>query len=348
MVSIGLNELAKLPHINVAALNGRTIVLMPVWDGSNWHHWTNTPDGQFIKIQIVDAARSNYLAKVPAREDDLHIPFVDFMWQRASWPEVTRLISGICDDFHLLATIAAKLEHFHKVRESIDQTLIDSFVKSEIELLIVVARSIFDLLQEVIAHFWNDRIRLLDPVADALRRRNKLHPKRFMRTAMVGEIPRTAEEITNLYALPLLVSSMYVKHTPFFASLREMRERIIHGGTSVDTIFVTDKGFCVDPQSNYFSGFSWKPEHYYNPNIVSLRPWIANIILRTIEACSEIMSSLAIAVPFPEPVAPGYQVFIRDPSNRALVRLLDVDQGNLVWWNEKADVGSSSDRGSAT
>jgi len=330
---IDLSEFAKLPHINTGALNGRTILLMPVWDGASWNHWIDTPDGQFIKIQIVDAARSNYLATSPASENDLHIPFVDFMWQRASWPEVTRQISAICDDFHLLATIAAKLEHFHEVHASVDRTLMDAFVKSEIEQLVVVARSIFDLLQEVIAHFWNDRIKLIDPKEDALRKQNKA-PDTFRKFAMNGEAPRTAEEITNRYAMPAAVSGVYAKHTPFFASLRKMRDHIIHGGSSVDTIFVTERGFCIDPQSKYFSGFAWKPEHHYNQNIVSLRPWIGDIIIRTIDACSEIMSSLASVVPFPPPIAPNYQIFIRDPSNRALTRLLDAAKGNLIWWSE--------------
>ena len=80
---------------------------------------------------------------------------------------------------------------------------------------------------------------------------------------------------------------------------------LIHGGSSVDHIYATEKGFCVDPQSKYYSGFPWKPEHYYNENNVSLRPWIANAVLCTIEACSEIMSSLASEILFPAPIAPA-------------------------------------------
>ncbi|MDA9512096.1 hypothetical protein XI04_03285 [Bradyrhizobium sp. CCBAU 11430] len=117
-----------------------------------------------------------------------------------------------------------------------------------------------------------------------------------------------------------------------------MRDHIIHGGSSVDTIFITERGFCIDPQSKYFSGFAWKPEHHYNQNIVSLRG-SAISLFRQIDACSGLMSSLASVVPFPPPIAPGYQIFIRDPSNRALIRLLDAGKGNLIWWNE----GSTED-----
>jgi hypothetical protein len=328
---IDLTELTKLPHIDAAALQGRSLLLMPVWDGATWSMWIDAPEGCLTKIRVVDTARSSYLATAPAGDYDLHIPFVDFMWQRASWPEVTRLISGICDDFHLMATIAAKLEHFHETRASIDPTLIPSFVKSELEQLIIVARSIFDLLQETIAHFWNERVTLKDPAAEAIRRRHRMPPT-FAKIAFNSDSPRPATEIAARYALPSAASATYEKHAPFFLSLRASRDGIIHGGSSVDMIFATDRGFCVDPRSKHYHGFPWKPEHYFNANIVSLRPWVANVVLRTIEACSEIMFALAAELRFPDRIAPAHHVFIRDPSNPALVRLLQVQQGHLVWW----------------
>jgi hypothetical protein len=149
---------------------------------------------------------------------------------------------------------------------------------------------------------------------------------------------------------PLRRSTWHQRHVRETCALLPIAPRvadgIIHGGSSVELIYVTEKGFCVDPRSKYYNGFPWKPEHYYNPNIVSLRPWIANIVLRTIEACLEIMFSLASEIPFPAAIAPGHQVFIRDPANKALIQLLEVDQGNLVWWgqeqdNAKADVGQT-------
>ncbi len=335
MGTINLTELKKLPHINAAGLGGRSMLLMPLWDGAAWNQWFDGPNGELIKIQIVDAIHSNYLAKAPAGEHDIWIAFVDFMWQRASWPEAVRLISGICDDFHLMATSTAKLEHFHQARESIDETLIGSFVKTEIEYLIVVARSVFDLLQEVIAHFWNERVRLLDPAMEAIRRRHKLPPE-FAKIVLHNEILRTAAEISERYALPTVTAEMYAKHAQFFASLRTSRDGIIHGGSSVDEIFATEKGFCIDPKSRHYGSYPWKEQHYYNPNIVSLRPWIARTLFQTIEACSEIVFSLASALRFPDEIAPGYRVFIRDPSNKAFLRLLDVATGKLIWWDEDA------------
>jgi hypothetical protein len=59
---------AKMPHIDTAALQGRTMLLMPVWDGTAWGMWVDAPPGQLIKVQIVEPIRSNYLATAPGQQ----------------------------------------------------------------------------------------------------------------------------------------------------------------------------------------------------------------------------------------------------------------------------------------
>jgi hypothetical protein len=49
------------------------------------------------------------------------------------------------------------------------------------------------------------------------------------------------------------------------------------------------------------------------------------------------MSSLASEIPFPAPIAPAHQIYIRDPANRSLIPLLQVEKGNLIWWGRKQD-----------
>jgi hypothetical protein len=331
--TIDLAELAILPHIDPAALQGRGVLLLPVWDGTSWSVWT-TVNGRFQRIQVRDMVHASYFATDPAKEYDVHIPFLNFLWQQVSFPAVTRLISGIEADFHLMATIAAKLEHFHNTRDRVDQSLVSSFVRSELEHLIVVARSVFDLLQEIIATIWNESVIPLEDPSEMVPRRTKLKPT-FSKIVLLDNATCSAAEISNRYALPLGISAMYEKHTPFFLLLRAWRDAIVHGGSSVDTIFATDKSFCVDPRSKHFLDFPWRPEHYFNESIVSLRPWLSHIVLNTVLACSEIMAALAKEVRFPAPIAPAHRIFLRDPSNQALVRLIEVQQGDLIWWEAK-------------
>lgn len=336
MERMKLSELAKLRHLNVTALNGRAINMMPLWEDSGWHLWIQKPDDTLMEMKVVDAALSTYWAKSTARPDDMWIGLLDLMWQRVSYPDIAPLIFAVTEDFHLLAASAAKLEHFHKHREDIGRSLAPSFVKSELEYILIVARSVFDLSQEVLSRCWNKYIILIDPNADAKRRKFPL-PARFSKVLYHNNKARSAQELIDHYALPPVIAEHYVESESFFASLRHWRDHIIHGISRMDGIFVTEKGFCVSPKSKTFSDFPWKLEHRFNENIVSLKPWVAHIVLETMDACSALLGSFANAMQLPEEIAPGYRVFLRDPANGALARLLEADSGKQIWWSEEAE-----------
>jgi hypothetical protein len=103
MSEIVFEELKKLPYLDMSALDDRTVKLMPLWDGTDWHMWFDTPVG-LIKGKIVDTAEGDYVAKSAARPSDLFIPFVHIMWQQASWREICPLIMAISEDFHNMGT----------------------------------------------------------------------------------------------------------------------------------------------------------------------------------------------------------------------------------------------------
>ena len=43
-------------------------------------------EGGIMPVSIVDAYEADYVALTPAKDTDIVIPFVEIMWQRASWP----------------------------------------------------------------------------------------------------------------------------------------------------------------------------------------------------------------------------------------------------------------------
>ena len=334
MGAVSAEELAKIVYLDPAAAGGRSILMMPFWDGSAWHLWTEAPPGSILKLQIVDAIHSNYVAKQPARETDILIEFIHRMWQQANWPAVSKLILAIQDDFHLLATSVAKLRHFFENRDKIDQALITSFVKTELEYLITVARSVFDLLQEALATIWNTQIILLDPAQEAIRKKHKLPPT-FTKMAIEGRnTPKSIEELTTKYAIPTLLAEQYDRIAPFYLSLLKVRDKIIHGGGSVDMIFATEKGFCVEREAKAFADFEWKPQHSYNEALVSLLPWVAHVVFGTIQACNDIMRAFGSGIVMSPEIAPGYNIYIRDPANVAILQLAKVCSENLVWWSD--------------
>ncbi|MEQ1953649.1 hypothetical protein [Mesorhizobium sp. CN2-181] len=327
-----LTELQKITYLRPEVIGGRTLPLLPLWDGVAWHHWLDARDGRLLEVKIVDAARSNYVAKQAAKETDIWIFFVDLMWQRASWPEIVPCISGICDDFHAMGTSVAKLKHLFLTRDRGPETLVSSFAATELEYLTTVARSVFDLLQEAIAKIWNTFVRLSDADEEKRRRRHQI-PDTF--TKMVTKdrsTPYPPEHLTERYAMPRTVADKYAKHAAFFISLLRTRDSIVHGGKSMEVVFTTEKGFCVQPTRHPFSDVTWHPEDHYNDNIVSVLPWIAHIVLGTISACNDLMGAFAEAIMLPDKIAPDYLIFIRDPASEALLELIKIANGEKIWW----------------
>lgn len=150
MSTIAYDELKKLPYLNASALDGRTVNLMPLWGGASWRMWLNTPIG-LIEEKIVDTTESDYLAKSAAKQTDLFIPLIHIMWQQASWSEICPLIIAISNDFHNMGTSVAKLKHFHGFRKRIGDRGTRRFTLTELEYLVTLCRTTFDLLQEMIA-----------------------------------------------------------------------------------------------------------------------------------------------------------------------------------------------------
>jgi hypothetical protein len=334
-MEIFLEDLKVVSYLDVKRLaeSGRTINLMPLWDGAKWHSWVPNIHGRLVDAAFVPI-EGDYLATAPASGSDLFIPFFHLMWQRASWPEVCPFISAISDDFHNMGTSVTKLKHFFDCRKNLPAGGGGRFAQTELEYLIILARSVFDLLQEIISIIWTGRVRLSEPVAEARRRAGGL-PKTFSRIVLrEKKHVRSSEEIAKEYELPAELAQAYAAAAPFFSRLRDHRDDVIHGSRKASHVYITERGFCVDPKEPPFSSFEgWKSEHRFNENIVSLLPWVAEIVLGTIRTCNQLLSTFASIIQFPPDIAPGYQVFVRGPYAEPFARVLQVNSGASPWWD---------------
>jgi len=335
-MEFSLEDLKLVSYLKVEQLteSGRTINLMPLWDGARWHQWVPNMEGKLVEVAVVDTVEGDYLSITPARDSDLFIPFVHLMWQRASWPEICPFISAISDDFHNMGTSVAKLKHLFDCRKHLPAGAGGRFAQTELEYLVILARSVFDLLQETISNIWTGRVRLLEPVAEARRRAGGL-PKTFSKIVLRDKKQlRSSEEIAREYELPAAMAQAFAAAAPFFSRLRDHRDDVIHGLKKAGFVFVTERGFCVNPKEPPFSSFKgWRPEHQYNENIVSLLPWVAEIVHGTINTCSILLSTFASIIRFPPEIAPGYQVFVRGPYAASLASVLQVSSGASPWWD---------------
>lgn len=331
-MEVDIADLKVVEYLELSTLAGRHPVLQPLWTGDKWRLWIPGPEG-FIEMNPVQAYQSDYLAKQPAGPNDLCIPFVDLMWQRASWPKICPLIASISADFHNFGSSVEKLTFFYGHRKHVRGAT--AFVKTELEYIFILSRSIFDLVHEAISHIWKSQVTLHDPVAEARRRGAQL-PDSFRGMVQKGGALRTDQDLISTYGLPEGLAQAYCDSAPFFMQIRKFRDQIVHLGKDPAHLFDTEKGFCL-PKTAY--GFGeldfWKPEHSYNENVVSLLPLLAYVVLGTIETCNRIVSALAGQIVLPPELAPGYHVFIRAPHNEALLWLLHISQGGLAWWSER-------------
>jgi hypothetical protein len=230
MGSIRLEELRKVTYLDVDHLQGRTVKLMPLWDGTHWHMWVDTPVG-IIEGKMLDTTEGDYVGRGAARQSDLFIPFIHLMWQRASWTDICPLILAISDDFHNMGTSVAKLRHFFDFRSTIPAGGANGFAVTELEYLVTLTRTVFDLLQEMISIIWKERVRLSDESAEDYRRGHPL-PKTFSRMVLNDkERPKTVDEIENQYGLPRPLAEQYANIGPFFSRLRRVRDNVVHGGS---------------------------------------------------------------------------------------------------------------------
>lgn len=339
---ITLDDLSKVPFLDLKELGDRTVNMLPLWDGTRWSLWMPTEKGLF-EMHPVDTYKYAYVAAEPAKASDLLIPFVDLMWQRASWPEMGRLVGAIESDFHNLATSLEKIDRFYLSRKEIGMGVAD-FVATELEYILVVSRSIFDLLQKVIGKLWSGkRIKLLDEKANK-KRKERVLPPSFQEMLEKGSADgrtrlRTKEDFIEDFALSDSLADAYLTVAKFFNEIRAFRNKIVHGVAEPGVMFVTDRGFCVSKNYAASVGINYRiADSFDNENLVSLLPLLAHIVVGTIDCCSLLATSFAAQIVLAEELAPGYRVFLRGPHNDALVWVAEVAKGASPWWSDRVRV----------
>jgi hypothetical protein len=152
MTTIDASHLSVIPFIDMKSVDGRFLSSSTFFDEGRWRLWTPVETG-FIELKIIEPLEMLYFARSPASERDLYFHFLDFVAQRAAFPEVMHGFSGISDDVLNLTTVLSKVELLHSSREAVGHG-ITRMVTTEVEYLFSVCRSVFDLLQEIIARLW--------------------------------------------------------------------------------------------------------------------------------------------------------------------------------------------------
>jgi hypothetical protein len=322
--TIKRSELAKIPFIDSGNVGGRVLTTLTFYEEGEWQMWFPLPTG-LIRMKG-EPGEADYFARMPEKDTDIYLDFLNFMTQRACWVDAMRAIDGIRNDIHNLGASLGKLELFHRASRDNRFLELRRFASTEVEYIFGVCRSLFDLLQEVIATLWQ-RIKLLDEAV-----RKKQLPKSFRRMVIRDEKLMSVEAIETRWCVPKVLASFYHRHGSFFEILRRYRDDVVHSGRDFKSIFVTEKGFAVSADVEPFASLGvWTDEHMLPNRLASLRPVVAHVITETLRACEDFAQSIQRIIQFPPEIAPGFRLFLRGFHNRYLLTMKTV-LSNCEWW----------------
>ncbi len=323
---ISIEEIKKIPYLVHEKLLGRMIPTLSFFDKGEWRRWF-LHNGELLEIKGGIPIEAVYFSVDQEQETDLYLNFLNFVVQRAFWPEAAaHYLNGIRSDIHNLATSLAKLDYFYKTRGDIPG--IQRWATTEIEYIFFVCRSIFDLLQKTIASIW-DKVELTDKKIY----KTKL-PSSFSDMSLYDNKLQTDEEIVKRKHIPIDFAQFYIRQSQFFQMLKRYRDDLMHKGEDVAWVYATERGFAIQDHTIPFRDFGvWNEEHKLPNGLASARPIIAHVIHQTLQACEDFSTTIQKIILFPPEIVPGFRLFIRGQN---MSYLLDLDriQQNCLWWDE--------------
>ena len=234
-----LEDLQKVSYIKLIKLNSlgdRVIPLQPCFHPeTGWEQWLSTETG-LIPIEIVDVDDGCYFSKQPAKEYDLCVNFISLIMKRAYFNDLVHFENGIVEDINNLATSVCKINLFHDLWVKDKNLITERFVKTELEYIFKVCRSLFDLLQEVISKIWA-RFQYIDP-----KLQTKQLKKTFSKMVLCNNKLSSSTEIKDRFLLPDQLADFYARNGIFFNWLRSYRDKISHSGENIKYLYITDEG----------------------------------------------------------------------------------------------------------
>ena len=325
MAKIGeyLNGPTDLPYVaDGVQLWGRAILLLPYFshETTEWFGFFQRPDKLLQRIALVDVFSGAFLASSPLKTDqDFYLPLEDLVFQRMSFPGITRPLSGLDD---VIESFASLLELYEQVSHNCQEERTGALQTAQLLVnhLMVVARTAFDVLQAVCREACatvkqiEDRTR---PLMQSLPRKDS-----FPQVALRGDEPRTPEALMKKFNMPRPLADFYNFYAPFLVRVRSIRDEIIHRGRNAGFVFNLDQGLAVVTKERPWNQLQiWNAGSLTHNDLGSLRMLFTYMISEVITATSRFGETFASCINLPEPLSPGNRVFLRGPLNHHLLRL---------------------------
>lgn len=312
----------ELPYLKLEALEGRPIPIHMFHDGNRWHLWLPLKNGFLQPVRVHDCVEMVYLAPKPVRVSDAYFSFVDFIYKHIDLKHTRSFVSALTSDVFNLGASLRKLDLLRAFENFEGKSRL---VMTELEYLLLLCRSMFDLLQEISSRIW-DTVQLLDTSI----KKRKL-PSSFRNVVLHQNNIQSPEEIQNRFGLPSSLSLWYFECAPFFCKLRDVRDAIVHQPIQEPLIYIDHRGFFIGVDSSpvQFREIMKWPEHILeNERIGPLNYFVAYLINETLAACEKFVVAITREIKFAPDFAPNFRFFMRSPSTASLLglkRILTLD-----------------------
>ena len=304
-----------LPYLKIENLKGRPIHLDLFHDGKKWHYWIPLENGLLQPIQVYDCLEMIYLAKQPVRQSDAAFPLIDFIYKHVDLKNIDSFISALVSD---ILNLGASLKKLDLIRGFKDLEIAPRLVTTELEYLIILCRSMFDLLQEIVSRIW-ETIDLIDSSI-----KKKKLPSSFNGVVSYDNKILTYENIQNRYGITPNLAKWYSKYASFFCKLRGVRDAIAHQSLQDPLIYINDKGFSIGVSSAplpFRKLMCFSEDILEDESVVSLNYFIASFVRETLAACASFAEEINKEIKFAPDFAPDCNFFIRSPSMPSLLGL---------------------------
>jgi hypothetical protein len=302
--------LSDIPYLSKTDLRGRFIASLAFHDG-DWHMWIETEStGRFVRVHAWPA-EAFYFSAAPENANDLCSEFLNFVAQSANKRTIMRAFAAIQDDIFNLSASLAKLSIIHPSTDRPGGSA--RLAATEVEYILFVCRSVFDLLQEIVQSLWKD-ILLLDPMIS-----KKALKKSFADMTLHGDTLRTAGQVAERFRVPPALADCYAGNAPMFLKIKQFRDDLVHRGHRVQTIFRGDNEFFITKSLGSFRNIDiWRESEVIANGLAPLAPVLNLIVHGTLAACEDFAHTLAQHFKWHEPTVPGMKLYMRGYYNETL------------------------------
>jgi len=316
-----ISPIEEIPFLDVEQLKRcRHVASLTFHIEGQWRIWLQTGgENAFVEISG-EPAEAYYFAATPVHDADFTTLHLNFIAQRALVTGLTRSFSAFQDDLFNLAASLAKLDLIHASSLPARSRM----ACTEVEYILTVCRSMYDLLQEMLACLW-ENVRLTDPTL------TKRPLKRsFAEMAFKGEEPREAEELARTYGLPVEVAACYARHAPIFLKMRRFRDNLVHKGHNVRTLYTGDHAFLISSELGPFTELKiWRAEEMQPNALGPLKPVLGLLIHNLLWTCNDFIAEWMKVIDTPSDLVPGMYFYSRGNSNSQLLDALRDAQRRL-------------------